>query len=206
MKDVAIEEWLQTLAARTPTPGGGAVAALAAASAAALIGMVTSYTTGEQWADREVRMRELHAQADEWRTMAVRLAEEDERAFALVGEAYALPKASDDEKETRRVSVQRALAGAAEPPIRTAQLAGRVVDAADELATSGNPNVLSDVGVASALAEAAITSAMLNIAINASQLTEPEARARLSASLTAASEDVEHARSVTQRVLKAVSS
>jgi methenyltetrahydrofolate cyclohydrolase len=204
MKDVPIEEWLRTLADRTPTPGGGAVAALAAATSAALIGMVTSYTQGGKWSDREDRMRELQAEAAGWRTEALQLAEADERAFAAVGEAYALPKSNDDEQSARSEAIQVALAGAAEPPVLTAQLAGRLVGGADELVSSGNPNVLSDVGVAAALAEAALTSAIMNIAVNASLLTDPEVRGHLTAELTSAENDVERARAVVQRVREGI--
>jgi formiminotetrahydrofolate cyclodeaminase len=200
MKDVPIEEWLRTLSDRTPTPGGGAVAALAAATSAALIGMVTSYTQGGKWSDREDRMRELQAEATGWRAAALQLAEADERAFSAVGEAYALPKSNDDEQSTRSAAIQVALAGAAEPPVLTAQLAGRLVGAADELVSAGNPNVLSDVGVAAALAEAALTSAIMNIAINASLLTDPDVKSRLTAELASAEDGVERARAVVRRV------
>ena len=57
MLDVRIAEWLDELADRKPTPGGGAVAALCAASSAALLEMVGNYTTGKKWADREEAMR-----------------------------------------------------------------------------------------------------------------------------------------------------
>jgi formiminotetrahydrofolate cyclodeaminase len=206
MKDLAIDEWLETLAARQPTPGGGSVAALAAASAAALIGMVSIYTTGTKWADREVRMLELNNQAEGWRIRALELAQQDEVAFAAVGAAYGLPKGTDQEVAARQEAIQVALVGAALPPIRTAELAGDIVEAAEELVDRSNPNVLSDVGVASAMAEAAISSASLNIAINLSQVTDAGERKRLSASLVTATLNSQRAREVTQRVLAAVSS
>jgi hypothetical protein len=42
MGDQSLGAWLADLASRSPTPGGGAVAALSAATGAALIGMVAS--------------------------------------------------------------------------------------------------------------------------------------------------------------------
>jgi formiminotetrahydrofolate cyclodeaminase len=206
MKDQAIDEWLQSLAARQPTPGGGSVAALAAASAAALIGMVSIYTTGTKWADREAAMLDLHERAEAWRIHALDLAQEDEVAFAAVGAAYGLPKGTDVEVAARKVAIQAALVGAALPPVRTAQLAGEMIEATEQLVESANPNVLSDVGVASAMAEAAISSAVLNIAINLSQITDAGERDRLSATLADADSNAERARGVTRRVLAAVSS
>ncbi|HEY2213876.1 MAG TPA: cyclodeaminase/cyclohydrolase family protein [Acidimicrobiales bacterium] len=199
-----MEEWLETLAARTPTPGGGAVAAMAAASAAALIGMVSIYTTGEKWTDREPRMLELNALAAQWRIQALVLADEDEVAFAAVGAAYALPKTTDGEIETRQKAIQAALKGAAEPPVRTAQLAALIVESAAELVGTANPNVLSDVGVASAMAEAALSSASLNIAINASQISDHSEKGRLSAALEVAAYDGLRARLVTAQVMAAM--
>ncbi len=205
MKDLAIDEWLQNLAARQPTPGGGSVAALAAASAAALIGMVSIYTTGSKWSDREIRMMDLHEKATGWRRRALELAQEDEVAFAAVGAAYGLPRETDAETAARKGAIQVALIGAALPPVRTAELAGEMIEAAEELVENSNPNVLSDVGVASAMAEAAISSAILNIAINLSQIADGSERERLSASLVAAESNAQRARQVTQRVLAAVS-
>lgn len=45
-----IDRYLERLASREPTPGGGAVGALHAAQGAALIGMVARYTTGAGYA------------------------------------------------------------------------------------------------------------------------------------------------------------
>lgn len=204
MRDIPVDEWLETLAARTPTPGGGAVAALAAASAAALIGMVTQYTTGEKWADREAKMKALSATAEGWRERALDLAREDELAFDAVGRDYALPKETEAEKEVRRVAIQVALVGAADPPIRIATLSSWIVGTADLLIGVANPNVLSDIGVAAALAEAAINSAMINIAVNVSKVTDVTTRTRLAAHLVDGTASAEMARDVTRRVLAAV--
>ncbi len=105
---------------------------------------------------------------------------------------------------SRRRAIQAALIGAAVPPIRTAQLAALIVGAASELVDTANPNVLSDVGVASAMAEAALSSASLNIAINAANISDEHERARLSKALEVAAADVVQARLVTERVMAAV--
>jgi formiminotetrahydrofolate cyclodeaminase len=166
--------------------------------------MVSIYTTGGKWVDREPRMLELHALAEQWRIRALALADEDAVAFATVGAAYALPKATGAEGEARQAAIQAALIGAADPPVRTARLAALIIGAASELVEAANPNVLSDVGVASAMAEAALSSASLNIAINASNISDEHERARLSTALAVASADVVQARLVTERVMAAV--
>jgi formiminotetrahydrofolate cyclodeaminase len=200
----SVEAWLQELADRTPTPGGGGAAALTAAISAALIGMVTAYTTGEKWQDREARMKELNAEAAELRAAALGLVAEDEAAFAAVGAAYRMPRSTDAEKAERAAAIQVALVGAAKPPAGVAHVASRLVDIAGELVESGNPNVVSDVGVASAAAEAALQAAVLNIEINLRQIADPRVGEDLRAELSAATGSIERAGAVTERVREAI--
>ena len=174
MFDAPISDWLGQLAGRTPAPGGGAVAALCAASAAALLEMVANYTTGKKWVDREESMRAIVAEAAELRAQAARLAVDDAAAFGAVGEAYALPKATDEEKAARSAAIQKATVGAAEPPIQVGRVAMRIVALADEMVEPANPNVLSDVGVAAATARAALSGSITNITVNAAFLTDDD--------------------------------
>lgn len=171
-----MEQWLADLAARVPAPGGGAAAALNAAVSAALLGMVSAYTTGPKWSDREDRMRELNALLSEHRYAAINLADADELAFKRVGEAYTMPKATDEEKAARREAIQHALVNAAEPPARVGELVLALLHIAGELAEDGNPNVLSDVAVAVSNARAALESAIVNVAINRGQIKDSSIR------------------------------
>jgi len=200
----SVETWLQELADRTPTPGGGGAAALTAAISAALIGMVTEYTTGEKWQDREARMKELNVEAAELRAAALGLVAEDEAAFAAVGAAYRMPRGTDAEKAERAAAVQVALVEAAQPPAGVARVARRLVDIAGEVVDSGNPNVVSDVGVASAAAQAALQGAVLNIEINLRQITDPQAGTDLRAAVALATDSIERAGAVTERVREAI--
>ncbi len=179
MGDVAISAWLTALASRTPTPGGGAAAALCAATSASLIAMVAEYTTGEKWADRAERMRSVIAEATVLRERAIALADADAQAFQAVGAAYKLPRETGQQQSDRRAAIQAALIGAAEPPVLTGQLCGRLVVLAGELAETGNPNVLSDVAVASSVARSALESAIVNIEINLAQIRDDDESKRL---------------------------
>ena len=175
MFDARMSDWLGQLADRTPAPGGGAVAALCAASAAALLEMVANYTTGKKWVDREDAMKAIVAEVAELRAQAAELAVADAAAFGAVGEAYALPKATDEEKTARSAAIQQATLGAAQPPVQTGRLALRLVDIADGMVDPANPNVLSDVGVAAATARAALSGSITNITVNAALLTDDDA-------------------------------
>jgi formiminotetrahydrofolate cyclodeaminase len=174
MFDARMSDWLEQLAGRTPAPGGGAVAALCAAAAAALLEMVANYTTGKKWADREESMKAVVAEVAELRAQAGQLAVDDAAAFGAVGEAYGLPKATDEEKAARSAAIQGATLRAAQPPIQVGRLAARLVAIADQLVDPANPNVLSDVGVAAATARAALSGSVTNITVNAALLTDDD--------------------------------
>ncbi len=200
IRDQTVDAWLAELASRSPAPGGGAAAALCAATAAGLIGMVTAYTTGPRWADRQERMRQLNDEAARLRAAAVVVADDDAAAFSAVGAAYKLPAETGEQKAVRRASIQQALIGAAGPPAQAGQLAARLVQMARELVDSSNPNVVSDVAVAASAARAALESAIVNIEINLRQLQDPQETARLGSIVS----DLEAAIAAAGRVVGAV--
>jgi formiminotetrahydrofolate cyclodeaminase len=179
IRDEAVEAWLTELASRSPAPGGGAAAALCAATAAGLVGMVTAYTTGPKWADRQARMQELNDQAARLRADALGLADDDAAAFSAVGAAYGLPRQTEEQQAARRAAIQQALIGAAGPPAATGLLAVSVLEMARELVDQSNPNVLSDVAAAAAAGRAALECAIVNIEINLRQIQDEAEAARL---------------------------
>jgi formiminotetrahydrofolate cyclodeaminase len=177
--DQAVDTWLAELASRNPAPGGGAAAALCAATGAGLIGMVTAYTTGPRWADRQARMQQLNDEAARLRADALAVADDDAAAFSAVGAAYKLPRETEELKAIRGAAIQQALIGAAAPPARAGLLAVRLIEMAQELADSSNPNVLSDVAVASSAARATLEGAVVNIEINLRQIKDEAEVSRL---------------------------
>ena len=200
MDSIGIAAWLDSLAAKQPTPGGGAVAALSAAIAAAQLEMVAAYTTGSKWQDREARMNELSAELAKLRSNALELVKSDAEAFAEVGSAYGLPKETDSEKAIRKTAIQKALKAAAQPPMRTAKLSERLAEIATEISTSGNPNVISDVAVGASLAKASLESAIANIEINQHALEDTEAKKLLHAAVQDAQDAIQDADAVIETV------
>ncbi|MFI7637213.1 cyclodeaminase/cyclohydrolase family protein [Nonomuraea sp. NPDC049400] len=174
MRDTKIVDFLAELAARVPAPGGGATAALHAAQAAALLGMVARYTTGERYADHAETVVAVIAETDTLRARALRLAEEDAAAFTAVTDAYRLPKG-----EERSTAIARALAGAAEPPARVVEAATRVIELCEELLPICNRNVVTDVAAAAEAARAALTTARVNVEVNLAGLKDQPLREKL---------------------------
>lgn len=167
--------FLDDLASAAPTPGGGSAAALAAAAGAALVALVARLSE-RQAGEAAARIRD---RADDLRRTLAGLIETDARAFDAVMAAYRLPRGTEDEKSRRREAVQTALSHAAEVPLQVSTLAVAVLQAAADLTESANPNAVSDLGVAAALAAAGVEGARLNVLINVKSISDPAAAARL---------------------------
>ncbi len=205
MRDDTIGDFLDQLAARVPAPGGGASAALSAAQAAALLAMVARYTTGDKYAEHAETVRSVLAESEAVRDRAARLAEDDAAAFAVVSDAYRLPKAAPEEKAARTAAIQRALHGAAQPPASTITAAGHLVELAETLLPISNRNVITDVAVAAELARAAAASARLNVEINVAGLTDEDARLAFLDVLAGVDEVLARAEKVTAAVRENIS-
>ena len=204
MKDDRIGDFLDQLAARVPAPGGGAAAALSAAQAAALLSMVARYSTGKKYAEHAKTLGAVLAESEAARDRAVRLAGEDTEAFAVVSDAYQLPKATAEEKAARTAAIQRALHEAARPPTATIVMAARLIELAETLLPVGNRNVITDVAVAAELASAAASCARLNVEINLAGLAGEDARREFFDVLAGVDELVTRAQMVTAAVREAI--
>lgn len=183
MRTDTIDSFLHDLAARAPTPGGGATSALHAAQGAALVAMVARYSDGARYAAHAAAITEIRDAADELRASALALAEQDAVAFGSVGAAYGLPKSNDDEKAARTRAITAALAEAGRVPARVIAVADQLLDLAEELRPIGNTNVIADVAAAADAARAAASTARVNIEINLAGITDAAIRAELGESL-----------------------
>ena len=179
------QDFLQALAAGTPTPGGGSAAAYAACMAAALILMVARLTIGKKkYAGVEEEMLAVEENAARLSSELMQAVSEDASAFQSVMEAFRLPKETDEEKSVRTDRIQAATLHAARVPLRVAQMAIQLLQLTQQLVEKGNLNAISDAGSAAALAGAALTGAALNVRINAPGLKDKESAAGLIAEIS----------------------
>lgn len=170
------DDFLDRLAAGTPTPGGGSAAAHSGAMGAALVGMVARLTTGKKgYEDVAEQMDEIADQADRLRQELHTAVEEDARAFDAVMSAFQLPKASEEERMERDKVIQQATHVAAEIPLRVAELSALVHELAAQVSEQGNKNAITDAAAGGAFAAAAVQAAGLNVRINASAVTDETA-------------------------------
>ena len=165
-KQTTLAAFLDALAAKQSTPGGGGAAALTGSQAAALVSMVANFTVGrKKYAEVQSEMEATLAQSEALRTELLDLVDRDAEAFGAVMEAYGLPKATDDEKSARTSAIQEAMKGAADVPLIVAEKSVDVLRLVPVVAR-GNSNVVSDAVAALYLAHAAIDTAIVNVNIN----------------------------------------
>src|SRR3954464_9151404 len=169
----SLSSFVASVAAATPAPGGGSVAAHAGALAAALAQMVAGLTIGKKkYAAVDAEMKEGALKAAALGNQLASLVKRDAEAYAQVSQAYKLPKEPADAAARRSEAVTSALLKAAAVPLETARAAVQVAEIAVLVAEKGNTNAVTDAGVAALLAEAACKGADYNVRINVSALED----------------------------------
>lgn len=169
----SLTSFVASVAAPTPAPGGGSVAAHVGALGAALAQMVAGLTAGKKkYAAVDAEMRELALQAAGLVNTLSALVVRDAAAYTLVTDAYKLPNEPEENATKRKAAIEDALIGAAQVPLETARACADVAALAATCAKKGNTNAVSDAGVAALLADAACRGAIYNVKINVSSLTD----------------------------------
>ena len=167
IKDKSVQVFLDELASKASTPGGGSAAAVMGAQSAALTSMVCNLTIGKpSYVKVEAEMQVLLGKSEALREKLTSMIKADVDVFNRVMASYAMPKASDAEKATRSEKIQEALKVAADVPLECARACAEAIEFSRIAAEKGNTNVVSDAGVAVMAAYAALKSAALNVYIN----------------------------------------
>lgn len=185
LNGLSLTQFAEELASGNPTPGGGAAAALAGALGASLLAMVCRFTVGrEKFQAVEAEVQTILDEADAARARFLAAVDADAEAYAGVGAAYRMPRASDEEKAARTAAIRAASWAAAQPPLAVAEEAAALVRLCNQAAGITNPMLGSDVTTALALARAAIDGGAANVEANLSGVSEEHAaelRGRLEA-------------------------
>ncbi len=172
------QDFINELASKAPTPGGGGASAYCGALATALASMVGNLTVGKKtYAAVEDEVKEALIQLEEQRNKFVELIDKDAQAFEPLSRAYRLPRATSEELAHKNKVMQQALVGATEVPLEIMEICAQVITTSKFLAHNGSRLALSDVGVAVLFAKAALKGASLNVYANASSMVN-EAQAR----------------------------
>jgi glutamate formiminotransferase/formiminotetrahydrofolate cyclodeaminase len=165
--DLQRSTFLDDVAAGTPAPGGGSVAAYAGALGAALASMMARLTVGKKkYAEIEPEMMKLLDEAESLRADLTKAINEDAAAFDAVLQAFKLPKNSPEEEAAREEAIEQATFHASEVPLQAARKALRVMEVCTRAAAIGNLNAISDAASGATMAKAALTAAGYNVRIN----------------------------------------
>jgi len=151
IKSLKLEEFLNEVAVRKPTPGGGAVAAVAGAMAASLVEMIACYS--------KEKFEEVAEKANGLRKKLLKLADDDCLAYQEV---------------VKTKGNQEAIKKAALVPLESFKVAKEVLGLARLCLRDGNKRLVSDAKVAIALAQAAIKGAKENIIVNLKEIDDRE--------------------------------
>ncbi|WP_305906762.1 methenyltetrahydrofolate cyclohydrolase [Methylomarinum sp. Ch1-1] len=173
IKDKSIAVFLDELASKAATPGGGSAAAVMGAQSAALTSMVCNLTIGKpKYAEVETDMQALLDKSEALRAKLTEMIKADVEVFDQLMTCYGLPKESDEEKAARSEQIQAALKEATIVPLDCAKACAEAIRLSRIAADKGNLGVISDAGVAVMAGYAALKSAALNVYINAGSLKD----------------------------------
>lgn len=178
-------DFIDSLAAGTPTPGGGSASAYAAAMGAGLICMVSRLTIGKKkYAEVEPQMWQILDQAEPLQADLRELVVKDSQAFEDLMQATRLPKEKPEEQLIRTEAITNATLHAAEIPLEVCRKAIQVMELAIQTVTLGNINAISDAASGFAMAQAAFRGAGWNVQINLTSMTSLSAAQALLSELT----------------------
>lgn len=166
-----ISAFLQAVAARQPTPGGGSVAALAGALSAATGSMVINYSLGKKGS--EAHAAELQQALAEFERARVLLLEQmviDQVAYETITAVRKLPA----DAPGRQDQYHSALMQGINAPQAIAGTSVTMLDLADRMVNYTNYYLLSDLAVCADLAMATTRCALYSVRINARELTDPQ--------------------------------
>ena len=190
MTDETINEFLDSLAARTSTPGGGAVAATTGAQAAALIAMVSRFTTQTD------EMEQITEKAEKARSIFLQLMERDITAFENLMMAYKTKK----ETMGRTEIIQEALVETAAAPRAIMVLADSLIDDTSLLSRNGNQNLITDTAMVAVLLKATIESAEYNILINLKSIKSQEYIKEATADIQSCRQNIAHLEEIAEKI------
>lgn len=166
-------EFANKTSSESPAPGGGSISAYCGALGAALSTMVANLSANKRgWEDKWEFYSKWGEKSLAYQNILVKLVDEDTLAFNRIMAAVSLPKDSDEQKETRLMALQSATKYAIEVPFKIMETSFACLESIKCMADAGNPNSISDAGVAALCIRTAVMGAYLNVRINCKDLND----------------------------------
>jgi glutamate formiminotransferase/formiminotetrahydrofolate cyclodeaminase len=166
---MTLTDFADETASESPAPGGGSISAYAGVLGASLATMVANLSSHKKgWDDRWEEFSEWAEKGQYYKDELLKLVDLDTVAFNKIMEGFSLPKSTDEEKATRDNAIQEATKYAIEIPFKVMQMAYGSLEVIKAMVEIGNPNSVTDAGVAALCARTAVLGAFMNVKINAS--------------------------------------
>ena len=168
-------DFANVTSSESPAPGGGSISAYCGALAASLAVMVANLSAHKRgWDDKWEFFSKIGEEGMKIQSHLIDLVDEDTEAFNSIMNAYSLPKDNEEEKQIRNNHIQNATKNAIEVPFKIMEASFKSIDIFKKMALRGNPNSITDVGVAMHCAKAAINGGFLNVRINCKDLDDKD--------------------------------
>jgi glutamate formiminotransferase/formiminotetrahydrofolate cyclodeaminase len=166
---MTLADFADETASESPAPGGGSISAYIGALGASLATMVANLSSHKKgWDNQWKEFSDWAEKGQQYKDELIRLVDLDTTAFNKIMEAFNLPKGTDNEKAARTQAIQHATKYAIEIPFKVMQAAYGSLSVIKAMTQIGNPNSISDAGVAALCARSAVIGAFMNVKINAS--------------------------------------
>lgn len=168
-----ISSFLQAVAARQPTPGGGSVAALAGALSAATGSMVINYSLGKKSSEAHTaELQNALAEFERARSLLLEQMVIDQVAYESITAIRKLPADAPGRQDQYLAALMQGI----NAPQAIAGTSVTMLDLADRMVNYTNYYLLSDLAVCADLAMATTRCALYSVRINARELSDPQQR------------------------------
>ncbi len=165
---MTLTDFANETASESPAPGGGSISAYVGALGISLGTMVANLSSHKKgWDDRCKEFSDWAEKGEYYKNELVKLVDADTDAFNKIMQAFALPKATPEEKAARKQAIQEATKYAIEIPFKVMQTAYGSMEVIKAMVIEGNPNSVTDAGVGALCARSAVIGAYMNVRINA---------------------------------------
>ena len=170
---MTIQDFANETSSESPAPGGGSIAAYCGVLGSALATMVANLSAHKRgWDDRWEFFSKWGEKGICCQNKLLELVDRDTHAFNEIMKAFSLPKENDKQLAIRNKEIQKATKNAINVPFEIMKTSFDSIEVIMKMAEEGNPNSISDAGVAMHCARAAIMGAFLNVKINCKDLAD----------------------------------
>jgi len=173
LANMTLIDFANKTSSESPAPGGGSISAYTGAIGAALSTMVANLSANKRgWDDKWEFYSKWGEKSLNFQNILVNLVDEDTKAFNKIMSAVSLPKDTSEEKLNRSNALESATKNAIEIPFKIMETSFACLEIIKCMTELGNPNSISDAGVAALCIRTAVMGAFLNVKINCKDLKD----------------------------------